>query len=319
MNSSRKIPSLLKLLSLIDSGRRLNSSILASELGTSVRTVSRYLMYIQQAGYPVYFSRACMSYRFADGFRLSTQKDNNCNEFKISLDLKRQMLQASVVGIASFDETGQCIYCNDAICKIWGGTQDQMLTQNYTRLDSWISSGMLIMAHEVIKTGVPANHDCFMESLSGSKIWLNCTMSRFERGGKPHLMLVAQDISQRRQTDDKLRLFKALADTSREAIAISDPSGLLLYINPAHERLFGRALAEAITCNYRDFYPPESVEILNREVAPALAAGKGWEGVLPAIDKDGRQFQLWERADTIFDEQGQILCHFGLMHKITQG
>jgi len=128
---------------------------------------------------------------------------------------------------------------------------------------------------------------------------------------------IVQDITDRKQADEALRLFKIIADTSQEAIAISDANGQLIYINPAHAQLFGRSFEEAQTLNYRDFYPPESIETLNREVVPALARGESWEGILEVFDRNGRRFPLWERAGAILDAQGQMLYGFGFMHDET--
>lgn len=118
-------------------------------------------------------------------------------------------------------------------------------------------------------------------------------------------------------TREELRLFKSIVDSSNEAVAVSDPKGRLVYINPAHERLFGRSLSEARQLNYRDYYPPESVKILEEEVAPALARGESWEGVLDACDARGRRFALWERADTVRGPDGAMRYGFGFMHDIS--
>ncbi|MCP4569193.1 MAG: PAS domain-containing protein, partial [FCB group bacterium] len=79
-----------------------------------------------------------------------------------------------------------------------------------------------------------------------------------------------------------------------------------------------RTLEEARQVNYRDYYPPKSVEILNCEVAPALARGESWEGELDVFDASGRRFPLWERADSIRDAEGKMLYGFGLMHDFTK-
>lgn len=115
---------------------------------------------------------------------------------------------------------------------------------------------------------------------------------------------------------DQLSLFKAIVEASSEAIAVSDSEGKIVYINPAHERLFGRTLKQAQNANYRDYYPPESVCILNETVAPALDRGESWEGVLEAYNAEGRPFPLWERADTIRGENGKMLYAFGIMHDV---
>ncbi|MBD3306519.1 PAS domain S-box protein [candidate division KSB3 bacterium] len=123
-----------------------------------------------------------------------------------------------------------------------------------------------------------------------------------------------KDITDRKRFEEDLRLFKAIVEASQEAVAISDQEGNLLYINPAHEQLFSRSLVESRQLNYRDYYPPESLEVLEREVVPALIRGESWEGVLDAMDATGRRFPLWERAGSIHDETGALLYGFGFMH-----
>ncbi len=85
-----------------------------------------------------------------------------------------------------------------------------------------------------------------------------------------------------RESQAELQLFKALAEASQEAIAISLPDGRLAYVNPAHERLFGRSLEEARASSWRDHYSPESIEIHDHKVAPLLSRGGSWEGELEA-------------------------------------
>jgi len=116
----------------------------------------------------------------------------------------------------------------------------------------------------------------------------------------------------------ELRLFKTIIESSQEAIAISDSEGKLFYINPAHEKLFGRTLEEAKKLNYRDYYPGESIEILNNEAVPAIAKGESWEGELDVYDAKGRLFPLWERAGAILDDKGKMLYGFGFMHDIIE-
>ena len=116
----------------------------------------------------------------------------------------------------------------------------------------------------------------------------------------------------------ELRLFKAVVEVSEEAIAISRPDGQLHYINPAHEKLFGYTLAEARERNYRDYYPPASVVILEEEVVPRLARGESWKGELEVQDRGGRRFPLWERAGALRQIDGTLGYAFGFMHEISK-
>ena len=123
---------------------------------------------------------------------------------------------------------------------------------------------------------------------------------------------------ERRRVEQELRQFKAIVDSSTEAIAISDQRGQLLYTNPAHQRLFGRSLEEARRQTFYRYYTPESLEVLKSVAMPALLRGESWEGELEVVDAQGRRFPIWERTDAVRDESGAIQYAFGLMHEISQ-
>ncbi|MCP4639952.1 MAG: PAS domain S-box protein [bacterium] len=120
-----------------------------------------------------------------------------------------------------------------------------------------------------------------------------------------------------RKREDELRLFKRVVDASREAIAISVLDGPLVYVNEAHQRLFGRPLESAITTLPEDTYVPDSVHVYRGQCLPALRRGEGWEGELVARDVFGSHLRLSYRADIVRDSEGNPAYTIGLMHDIT--
>ncbi len=58
--------------------------------------------------------------------------------------------------------------------------------------------------------------------------------------------------------------------------------------------------------------------MLDQQVLPLLERGDSWEGVLDVFDSAGRRFPLWERADTIRDNEGKMLYSFGFMHDVSE-
>ena len=120
------------------------------------------------------------------------------------------------------------------------------------------------------------------------------------------------------QLQEELRLFKDIVASSNEPMAVSDPGGRLIYVNPAHEELFGRSLDAPRSRNYRDYYPEKSVRRHNQEILPAVQRGETWEGVIEALDSKGRPLSLWQRTYAICDEEGQIYYCFTLMHEFKE-
>jgi PAS domain S-box-containing protein len=146
----------------------------------------------------------------------------------------------------------------------------------------------------------------------------NAVVIKDDDGNPMRMIGINYDVTDSENAAQELRLFKSIIELSNEAIAVTDPSGRFVYINSAHEKLFGRSSDEAKKSNYRDYYPVESIIRLQKEVAPTLDQGQGWEGVLEGKDASGRLFPLWERADSIRDRNGKMLYGFGLMHDVSE-
>ncbi len=147
---------------------------------------------------------------------------------------------------------------------------------------------------------------------------LELNITPFSHRGRDVIIGIGKDITDRKKAEERLHLFKTIIESSHEAVAVSDVHGKLVYVNPAHETLFGRSLEEAQKLHYRHYYPPESIEVLDSVVTPAFDQGESWEGILDALDAHGRRFPLWERTGSIFDDQGNLLYGFGFMHDDTE-
>jgi PAS domain S-box-containing protein len=92
--------------------------------------------------------------------------------------------------------------------------------------------------------------------------------------------------------------------TSINGIMLTDPPGVVTYVNPSFLALWGFASAEeVIGARFEDFWvSPEA-----REIPPALPRTGGWRGELVARRKDQSNFTVELSASLIFDEKGQAV------------
>ncbi len=232
----------------------------------------------------------------------------------------RVIFNNEIYAICIFDlETLRFLDVNNAHEKLYGYSREELVSGVMTIHD-------ITVEHEV-------SDDATKQAIREGTIFIPLRYHRKKDGtifpveivggtyvwkGRRVMFGLAHDITERKKTEAEVQLFKIIAESSDESVAISDSQGRLIYINPAHEKLFGRSLEEALSCNYRDYYPPESLEILNSQVVPALMRGESWEGILDVHDKSGRRFPLWERAGSILDAEGKMLYGFGFMHDCTK-
>ena len=118
-------------------------------------------------------------------------------------------------------------------------------------------------------------------------------------------MVVVDDISVRKWTEENLRLIRAGIDGSSEAIAITDPEGRHSYHNRAFGRMFGYRAAElseplAKVALYAD-------PAVGRAVFDAIMHGRAWRGEPGMVAKAGRHIPVEVRADAVRNEQGQLI------------
>lgn len=97
-----------------------------------------------------------------------------------------------------------------------------------------------------------------------------------------------RDISDRKQVEQDLRTFKALAEYAPDGIAISDMQGIITYVNSSHEKITGY-IGEAIGMQIPQFYAPDTLEILPQVLQTIQQEGV-WQGELNHVRKDGSTF-----------------------------
>ena len=122
-----------------------------------------------------------------------------------TLDFNREIISTSSFGIMVYDEIGQCVLVNDAGCKIIAATRPQLLVQNFHEIASWQANGLANLADKVLADGHPQSLEINTTSSFGKDVCLDCRVSRFAMAGNPHLLLVVDDIFERKQMEKQIK------------------------------------------------------------------------------------------------------------------
>ncbi len=259
--------SLLKILRLLNSGAIMPPARLAETLEVTERTVYRYMTSLQGAGYPIYFDRQKNSYRFTDGYNLSEHGGNN--ELFQSITLKSRMTESLSVGMVSYDDTGQCIMANDAAETLLAVGRESLLQQNYNDLESWRESGLIVMARQVMASGIEAQGEFHHITSFGKELWGYCSMSRLTQKGKHHLVLVFQDISKIKSTEIELRrtqeLMRQFLEHTPVYTYIKDEESRPVMLSRNFEKLFKLPLDRIIGREMAELLPPETARRVVQE------------------------------------------------------
>jgi len=211
----------------------------------------------------------------------SVKRKQSEEALREAYEFKKKIFSGSSMGIATYMSDGQCVSCNEIIGAIIGATREQVLSQNFREIESWKQSGLLADAEEVLSTGVEKTRDIHVVSTFGQTVWLECCFNRFISAGKYHLLLLVDDITERKLAEEALRESEERSRTVQEAspdpIVVYDMTGKVTYVNHAFTKVFGWELKE-VWGRKTDFVPEENWHETQRMI-DRVEAGESFSGI----------------------------------------
>lgn len=127
----------------------------------------------------------------------------------------------------------------------------------------------------------------------------------YDPAGKPlRVVGVTIDVTERKQSEEKIRELAVLLDKAGDAIAVCDTHGQIVYWNQGAARVLGWTADEALGRNYEQLVCVNHSSALDR-VRSALLRGGEWNGELTQRHRDGRQVVVYSRWTLVRDESGQ--------------
>ena len=240
-------------------------------------------------------------------------------QLRETLALNDSILMTSPMGIAAYRQDGQCVMANPALASIADITQEQLLKQNFRQLSSWQASGIQEAAERVLATGARVELEIrHLTSFFGHDVWARCRLSRFTSRGEPHLLLMLENITEKKAAEEELRLAASVYQNSSEGILVTDAAGIILSVNPAFTEITGYAEDEALgrkTSLLRsDRHGPE----FYRSMWEALTKEGCWRGEVWNRRKDGEAYLEWLSINRIEASAGAPFRYVAVFHDITE-
>ncbi|MBE9125520.1 PAS domain S-box protein [Coleofasciculus sp. LEGE 07092] len=119
---------------------------------------------------------------------------------------------------------------------------------------------------------------------------------------KEGLSVYFQDISQRKQAEQKIRFQAALLDITTDAILVRDLEGLILFWNQGASRLYGWQAEESLGKNALQLLYQRKTPQLAEAFKTVVLNGK-WQGELPQVTKNGKTILVESRWTLMLDEK----------------
>ncbi len=240
-----------------------------------------------------------------------------------ALNFSRTILEASPMGIITYNAAGDAVTVTSTAARLVGGTREQLQAQNFRKISSWKTAGLLELAERALQTGVEQHIEADMNSTFGKPVWLDWRFIPFQHEGETHLLAMFSDIAERKRAElaraESEQRFRQLAENIREVFWMTDiTKRQMLYVSPAYELIWGRS-CESLYHDPRSWADAIHAEDRNRVLAAALSRQMlgEYDETYRITRLDGTQRWVHDRAFPIKNEQGEVYRIVGTAEDIT--
>lgn len=222
-------------------------------------------------------------------------------------------------GIAMYNEDGDCILLNQAMRRITGGTEVELLAQNIHHIASWRESGIYDCAMLCLRTGQPQAMSATVRRSTFNTLdrRLHVNFSTFKDGDLDRLIMVLIDVSEVEHSRERAyRMQVGLIDHMLDGLLMGSPrTGEFFLANPAAAHCLGYERAELNRMRREDIFDVSDVR-LARLLRDRNVSG-GVRGQLRMRRRDGSLFEA-EVASAIFESMDGTPVSSTVFRDVTQ-
>src|SRR5687767_163233 len=126
------------------------------------------------------------------------------------------------------------------------------------------------------------------------------------------------DITERKQAEEQIIFQANLLSEVGSAVIATDLNGIVLYWNPAAEKLYGWSSSDALGKNIVDVASAPQSQEQAGEIMNQLASGKSWSGDFLVQRRDGSTFPVFVSNSPVLDSNGKLVGIIGVSSDITE-
>ncbi len=217
------------------------------------------------------------------------------------------------------DREGRFIATNEAFGQACGVHPEDL--PGTTDFDIWphhLAEKYRLDDTEVMETGLRKQTEELVIDRDGRKIWLETIKTPIYSGSGEVIGTtgIGRDITERKRTEEKLKLFSQAIEEAMDGVQIVSLDGKVIYSNKAVEDICGfsreELIGRAVNTMSAD---PESAA---GEILPEIREKGYWSGEVTVVHRTGRTFPVWLSASLVKDSKGEAIAMVGFIRDITE-
>ena len=240
--------------------------------------------------------------------------------------LLRMVMETLPVGVWVMNRDGRIIDSNPAGRQIWGGARYVGVEQFGEYKGWWADTGRPIEPHEwaaarAIENGETSLNELVeIESFDGvRKTILNSAVPlRDAQGGIVGAIVVNQDVTERRRAEAEMRKLSSAVQQTADCVLITDPNGVIEYVNQAFETITGYTRDEVLGKNPSVVKSGLQAPEFYRRMWDTIRSGNTFCDVFINRKRDGGLYYEEKTITPLKDADGRITHYISTGKDITE-
>jgi anti-anti-sigma factor len=237
-----------------------------------------------------------------------------------------QLLAALGEAVLGVDSDGKILFVNPAAERLLGWEEADLLGRSLVEaLDPRDHSGrpvlMALTSHPALDLdqGPVVRVEVSLTKRSGEIAeveWVATTI--FQAGHRIGRVVGIRDLSQRRREQDEVKRLATAVDQAAEMIVVTDPEGVVQYVNPAFEKVTGYTREEAVGRRTNILKSGAHDPAFFEDLWKTIRKGQVWTGRFMNRRKDGRLYEEEATISPVHDASGAVINFVAVKRDITQ-
>lgn len=214
------------------------------------------------------------------------------------------------------EDAGRIVAANKSAADMHGYTLDELLTLKIMDVDTPESArNSKALIGQIFQKG-SVRGELFHQKKDGTIIPIEFSAGLVELGDEKFILAVDRDITERKQTENQLRLYSEAIEAANDCIQILDLNGCIIYSSKAVKKIYGYTPGE-LTGVHVNFLNADK-RIADKVIIPSMQKDGIWDGELMVKHKDGRTLPIWLTASFIRNGQNEPIAMVGVIKDITE-
>ncbi len=233
-------------------------------------------------------------------------------------EMMREFIRNAPVALAMFDRN----LCYIAVSRRWmtdyGLGDRDIIGHSHYEIFPEIPERWKILHQRALEGENLREEEDRFERREGMVSWLRWEIMPWRKADRTigGIIMMTEDITERKTTEEKVRWQAQLLDSVHESIVATNLDGIILYWGRGAEKLYGYSAGEVMHKPYREFAGSpgtENDEALNRQL---LKIGS-WNGEKIQRKRDGSLFWSSVVISVVTDNAGRPCGYIGIDHDIS--